>query len=93
MTVGVLEMRLAIREARDLKGKRRILKSLKDQIRNRFNISVAEVARQDAHQYSHLGVAVVATDGRFADQVLNQVVNLVRAVRSVQLVDVEMEIY
>lgn len=93
MTVGVLEVSLAIRQARDLKGKRRILKSLKDRIRQHFNVSVAEVGRQEAHQYSRLAVAVVATDGRFADQVLGQVVNLVRGVRDVQLVDVSVEKY
>ncbi len=91
MTIGVLEIRLAIREALDLKGKRRILKSLKDRIRHEFNVSVAEVDRQDAHQASVLGVAVVATDGRFADQVLSQVVNLVRSVHWVQLVDYTVE--
>lgn len=91
MTIGVMEIRLAIREALDLKGKRRILKSLKDRIRQEFNVSVAEVGRQDAHQHSVLGVAVVATDGRFADQVLSQVVNLIRSVHWVQLVDYTVE--
>jgi len=93
MTVGVLEIRLAIREARDLKGKRRILKSLKDRIRNRFNVSVAEVGRQEAHQYSDLAVAVAATDRRFADQVLSQVVNLVRTFARVQMVDYSVEMF
>jgi len=93
MIVGVLEMRLAIREATSLKAKRRILKSLKDRVRDRFNVSMAEVGRQDARQFSDLGVAVVATDRRFADQVLSQVVNLARTYRAVQLVDTETEFY
>ena len=93
MTVGVLEMRLAIREARDLKGKRRILKSLKDHIRNRFNVSVAEVGRQDARQHSEVAVAVAATDRRFADRVLAQVVNLVRTFPAVRIVDYWVEMY
>jgi uncharacterized protein YlxP (DUF503 family) len=93
MTIGVLEIRLAIREALDLKGKRRILKGLKDRLRQEFNISVAEVGRQDARQHSVLGVAVVATDGHFADQVLGQVVNFVRGHHGVQLVDYSMEKY
>ncbi len=91
MTIGVLEIRLAIREALDLKGKRRILKGLKDRIRENFNVSVAEVDRQDARQHGVLGVAVVATDGKFADQVLSQVVNHVRATPWVQLVDYTIE--
>jgi len=91
MTVGILEIRLAIREARDLKAKRRILKSLKDRIRGRFNVSVAEVGRQEAHQHSDLAVAVVATDRRFADRVLGQVINLVRGCHGVQVVDYSVE--
>jgi uncharacterized protein YlxP (DUF503 family) len=93
MTVGVLAIRLAIREARDLKGKRRIVKSLKDRIRDRFNVSVAEVGRQDARQHSELAVAVVASDRRFADQVLGQVANLVRSSPWVQVVDYSVEMY
>ena len=42
---------------------------------------------------SDLGVAVVATDRRFADQVLSKVVNLTRTYRAVQLVDTEMEFF
>jgi uncharacterized protein YlxP (DUF503 family) len=93
MTVGVLEIRLVIREARDLKGKRRVLKGLKDRIRARFNVSVAEVGHQDSHQHSELAVAVAATDRRFADQVLSQVVNLVRVSPGAQLVDYTVEMY
>ena len=93
MTIGVLEISITIREARDLKGKRRILKSLKDHIRNRFNVSVAEVGRQDARQHSELAVAVAASDRRFADQVLAQVVNLVRTFPAVQLVDYSVDLF
>ena len=91
MTIGVLELRLAIREALTLKDKRQVIKSVKDRIREQFNVSVAEVGRQDARQHSEMAVAVVATDGRFAEQVLSQVVNLIRATPWVQLVDYTIE--
>ena len=43
MVVGILELKIVIRDARSLKDKRRVIKSLKDRIRNDFNVSIAEV--------------------------------------------------
>lgn len=92
MVVGILQVQLAIRHAHSLKDKRRVIKSLRDRIRNRFNVSVAETADQDRYQRAVLGVALAATDGRFADEVLAKVVNLVRATPGAELIDYEIEI-
>ena len=77
MIVGILEVDLDIAGARSLKEKRQVLRSLKDRLRQNFNISVAEVADQDVWQSAVLGVAVVATDKQYANQVLSQVVNFI----------------
>jgi len=60
MVVGVATARLFIRASRSLKEKRRVLQSLKEQLRKRFNISVAEVGAQDSHQVAELGLATVS---------------------------------
>ena len=91
MIVGTVKLRLMIREARSLKEKRRVVSSLKDRIRGEFNVSVAEVEAQDSHQHAVLGVAVVSNERRFAQQVLAQVVNLVRSHPVAQLLDYELE--
>ncbi len=93
MTVGTMIVKLMIREARSLKDKRRVLKSLKDQIRNRHNVSVAEVGAQDSHQQAILGVAMVGTDGRYVDGGLAKIVDFIRAFRVAELIDYEVEIY
>ena len=77
MVVGLLEIDLQVPGARSLKEKRRVLKSLKDRIRQGFNVSVAEVDHQDAWQSAMLGVAIIATDKQYANEVLSQIVNLV----------------
>ena len=92
MIVGTLKLRLLIRESRSLKEKRRIVSSIKDRIRNEFNVSVAEVESQDSHQQATLGVALVTNDKRYAQEVLSQVVNLVRSHPVAQLLDYELEI-
>ena len=65
MNVGSLEIRLALRGSYSLKDKRRVVKSIKDRLRHRFNISVAEVGDQDHRQAAMLGVAAVSGDSRY----------------------------
>jgi len=92
MVVGVLQMHLAIRDAMSLKDKRRIVKSLRDRIRNDFNVSASEVDALDLRQTAVLGVALATNDRAFADQVLAKVVDLVRRSPGAELVKYETEI-
>jgi uncharacterized protein YlxP (DUF503 family) len=91
--VGTLKIRLVLRESHSLKDKRRVLKSLKDTLSNKFNISVAETDEQDVWQTAEIGVAAVGTDTPFVQSVLTNVVNYVRFFGGVELVDSEQEIY
>ncbi len=93
MTVGTLTLKLLIRDSLSLKDKRRVLKSLKDIIRSRHNVSVAEVGSQDNRQQAVLGIAMVGTDAQYVDGGLAKVVDLVRLHPIAQLVDYEVEIY
>jgi uncharacterized protein len=91
--VGTLKIRLVLRESHSLKDKRRVLKSLKDTLSNKFNISVAETDEQDVWQTAEIGVAAVGSDGPFVQSVLTNVVNYVRFFGGVELVDSEQEIF
>lgn len=77
MVVGVSTWELSLPGCRSLKEKRMVLRSLKDRIRHRFNVSVAETRHQDVWTRAEITVALVATDGRFADSVLTKVDRLV----------------
>ncbi|MHB1041631.1 MAG: DUF503 domain-containing protein [Eubacteriales bacterium] len=79
MVIGVLTVDLFLGEANSLKEKRRILKSVIDRIRSRFNVSIAEVAEQDTWQRSTLGVSFVSSDRKHADKVLASVVRFIEA--------------
>ncbi|MCZ6689671.1 MAG: DUF503 domain-containing protein [Planctomycetota bacterium] len=92
MQVGALEIVLVIRGAQSLKEKRRVLKALKERIRNRFEVSVAEVDSQDSWQRAVIGVAMAGTDGRFITSVLSKVVDYARAFRGAEMVDHNIEI-
>ena len=93
MVVGILQMRILVRDAMSLKDKRRVVRSLRDRIRNDFNVSVSEVDALDMRQTAILGVALATNDRVFADQVLAKVVDAVRrSAGGAELVDYEVEI-
>jgi hypothetical protein len=93
MVIGSLRLRLAIFEALTLKDKRRVIKSLKERLAHKFNVSVAEVGALDQRQQAEVGVAIVANDPRFVESCLDQVVNYVRRDTSASLVDYEMDVF
>ena len=59
MIVGSLRVRLLVRESRSLKDKRQVVRSIKDRLKGRFNVSVAEVEAHEHRQLAVLGVAMV----------------------------------
>lgn len=93
MVVGILEVRGVIRHSHSLKEKRKVVKSVKDLLAARFNISVAEVDYLDSHQQVGLGISLVGTDRRFVDSCLAQVINFIRLSPTLELVDYEMDFY
>ena len=93
MVVGTVIVKLAIFDATSLKDKRRVVKSLKDRLRHRFNVSVAEVGDLDRRQSAEIAVAVVANDGSFVESCLDKVVDYVRMNRGASLVDYETDVF
>ncbi len=78
-------------EAHSLKDKRRVVKSLKDRLRNKFNVSVAETDAHDLRQRAVITAAIVATDTQFAERCLQQVVNMIEESRGASLLDYSMQ--
>jgi hypothetical protein len=93
MVVGVLRLKLRIPEAMSLKDKRRAVKSLKDRLGGRHNVSVAEVDFLDEHRSCLLAVAMVSNDRRFTESCLCKIVDEVRIHRSVLLADYQIELF
>ena len=79
MVVGVVTWQLALPGCSSLKEKRAVIRSLKDRLNHKFNVSVAETGQQDIHTRAELSVALVATDGRFAHEVLDKADRLVQS--------------
>jgi uncharacterized protein YlxP (DUF503 family) len=92
MIVGSLRVRLLLREARSLKDKRQVVQSIKDRLRNRFNVSVAEVESQDQRQLAVLGLAMVGSEAGPVRTALEQIVQALRAHPIAEFVDHELEV-
>ncbi len=91
MIVGILTLELHLPEANSLKSKRFIIKSLKDRIKNKFNVSIAEVDANDLWQRSVLGAVCVANETRIVNQILDGVRNTVTSNPLVELINSSME--
>ena len=93
MNVGVCKITLRLPENLSLKGKRRVIRSIVSQVKNKYNVSIAEVADQDLWQSAVLGFSCVSNDKRFANEVLSKVVDFIVEGRyEVEVLDYEIEI-
>jgi hypothetical protein len=93
MTIGVLQVEISITDAMSLKDKRRVVKSIKDRIAHGHNVSIAEVGALDEHRRSILGIAMVGNDGQYIEGALSKLVDFVRMVPQVSLLDYRIEMF
>ena len=75
MIVGVCKVELYIPESNSLKAKRKVIKSLKDRVKKKFNVSIAEVELQNLWQRAILGVATVSNDKKQVDATFSKVIS------------------
>ena len=92
MIVGTLQIILHLHENRSLKGKRKVVRSIVDRVRAKFNVAIAEVGANDKWQKVELGVSTVSNDRRFVDSSLNTVIDFIELHCQAEVIDVHMEI-
>jgi len=91
MIVGLLTLDLHIPEANSLKSKRMVIKSLIERIKNKFNVSVAEVDAQNLWQRSVIGIAYVSNETVMINRVFEKIRTYVNNTHSVELINSDME--
>ena len=87
MFVGLLTLELHIAEARSLKDKRQILRSLKDRLRRKFNVAVAELDFQDVWQSATVGVVTLSGASQHVEESLQHVLAEAQRILGPLLVD------
>ncbi len=93
MIVGVCRVKLHLPGNLSLKGKRQVLKSITTRVRNKFNVSVAEIDDNNLWQLATLGICCVSNNKRHTNEVLSKVMDFIVGSRfEVEVVDYEIEI-
>ena len=92
MVVLVGEVQLHMPESQSLKDKRQVVKSLKERVRNRFNVSIAEVDYIDLWQRFAIGIAVVSTTRAHAEETLSTAVQFIETDGRAQLLEFTSEV-
>lgn len=87
MPVGLLILELQITEARSLKDKRQILRSLKDRLRRKFNVAVAELDFHDVWQTSTIGIVTLSNAEQHVEESLQHVLKEAQRILGPILVD------
>ena len=93
MVVASLSWDLMLPGCSSLKEKRSVVRSLRDRLRHKFNVSVAETGMQDVHARAELSVALVASDGRMAESILDKADRLVESHGGAVILRVRREIH
>ena len=93
MVVGAARVELRVHGSQSLKEKRGVVRSITQRVRNRFNISVAEVGGQDTWQHVVLGLAVAANEAQTARQRLEQAIDFIAELHLAEVLDQEVEIW
>ena len=92
MVIGICQLDLLIRETHSLKGKRRIVKQIIGRIKNKFNVSIAEVGDHDLWQRSQIGFCLVGNERRFINSALDKIVDLIETINSAEITNADIEI-
>ena len=92
MVVGVCQISLSLPGVTSLKAKRSVLRKVLDRSANRFNVAVAEVGQQDAHRNATLGFAVVSSDRRHANSMLDSIAEFVEGSADTVVLNRSMEL-
>ena len=91
MTVGVLTLEIAIDGAFSLKEKRMTVNRIRDRVRQKFNVSIAEVDDNEVWNHACFGVVAIANEQQHVNRVLSKVVEFVKTIRDCDIEDFSTE--
>ena len=93
MIIGSVIVKIYVPSVHSLKEKRTIVKSLVTKVKNKFNVSIAEVSENDTHQTIVLGFACVTISTKHANSIIDTVINFIEDNTEGDIVDIVREIY
>jgi uncharacterized protein YlxP (DUF503 family) len=92
MVVGTMIIEFRLHDNRSLKGKRKVVKSMVDKVKHRFNVAIAETGSNDMWQRIELGISTIGNDRRHIDSSLTNVLAFLESLYLAEIVDSRREI-
>jgi len=92
MVIGVCRLDIMIHDNSSLKGKRQALKRVIDRVKQKFNVSIAEVGENDKWQRAQVGFCVVGNDKKHVNSSLDKIANFIDGLRVTDIINSEIEI-
>lgn len=92
MVVGVCLIDIHLPENSSLKGKRQVMKRILERVKNRFNVSIAEVDDNDLWQRGKIGFSLVGNDRQFINASLDKVLNFIESLNVAEIINAQIEI-
>lgn len=92
MLIGTAQITIFAPWVHSLKEKRMVVRSICAKVRNKFNVSIAEVDAQDLHQRIVLGFACIAGDAAMADSVIDNILNFIENNSEGEIIDILKEL-
>lgn len=92
MLIGICTCEIFIYDTNSLKEKRRIVKSIIEKSKNRFNISISEVGYNDKWQKALIGFATVSNDKIIVEQTIESVIRFMSSYSEIEIIDIDREI-
>ncbi len=93
MIIGTLYLNIRLHGVDSLKAKRKISNSLKQKVKNKFNLAVAEIGSENSLDYLEIGMVTLANDKIRVEEVLNKALGMVESNSTDDLVDVKIEVF
>lgn len=93
MHIGLLQVEVYLPVNNTLKGKRRVVQSIKDKLRRRYNISIAEVSDQNKRKISVLAITTVSNDNAQVHWILNNVLSEIETVPDLIVLNHRLEMF
>jgi uncharacterized protein len=91
MVIGCCSIKFYLHGNNSLKGKRRVIRVIKDRLKNDFNVSIAEVGDQDVWQTLHIGISAVSSNRPYMDGLMSKFVDAIDRINLAEIVDCKTE--
>lgn len=92
MVVGICRLGLRLPENGSLKGKRKVIKSIIDRVRDKFNVAISEVDDHDLWQKAQIGVAAVGNSRSVVNSALDKITRFVESMGLAEVLEAKLEI-